>query len=95
MYYCIYHEHVSYSPGQFPVKAGNTPFSPELMAFTRVFTATTELLEQWKDLDKDQLHEILMSEILYKRDIKALEFLENRCSLLLHPYKTTIEVGKG
>ncbi len=62
------------------------------MAFTRVFTASLELLEQWKTLNKEEIRNVLMSDELYQRDIKALEFLENRCSLLLHPYKTTLEV---
>ena len=75
------------------MRGGHIPFSPELMAFTRVFTAPSELLHEWKDFNIPELCNILMSENLYQRDIKSLEFLENRCALLLHPYKTTLEVN--
>ena len=81
------------SPGQFSVKSGHAPFPPDLIAFTRVFTASPRLLGQWNDLDGATLREVLMSEKLYQRDVNALEFLENRCTLLLQPYKTTLEVS--
>ena len=67
------------SPGQFPVRSGLTPFSPELIGFTRVFTASLELLKEWMELKDDkQLQKTLTSDKLEYRDIKALEFLQNR-----------------
>lgn len=79
-------------PGQFPVRSGLTPFSPELIGFTRVFTASLELLKEWMELKDDkELQKTLTSDKLEYRDIKALEFLQNRCLLLLHPYKTSLE----
>ena len=81
------------SPGHLVVKHGTAPFPPELMAFTRIFTAPPDLLKEWNDMSREKLCRALLSMNLYRKDIKVMEFLENRCSLLLQPYKTTLEAS--
>ena len=61
------------------VKKGPHPFTGELCAFARLFTASTDKLEQWKSCEDSALKKALLSQLQGTDDHKALEFLEKRC----------------
>ena len=64
--------------GQFMVLFDDVPFSLELVAFVRLFTASPEQLKYWEGLDNDKVKEDLTRKVWETKDIKALEFLEKR-----------------
>ena len=67
-----------YSSGHHYILKKANPFGPELMMFTRLFTADHTQLQEFAALDDTALHSRLSAEPLTKSDLKVLDFLAKR-----------------
>lgn len=61
----------------FLFKSEGNPFSPDLQAFVRIFTAPLNVLERLLD-EKETLQSYVKNCSWQEGDLKALEFLEKR-----------------
>lgn len=61
----------------FLFKSEGNPFSPDLQAFVRIFTAPLDMLEKLLD-EKETLQSNVKNSSWQEGDLKALEFLEKR-----------------
>ena len=60
------------------------PFSPQLRAFVRVFTASPMDLQRYASLGDSKLRDVLADMQWDQTDTKALDFLEKRSNNLSH-----------
>lgn len=66
------------SSGVFHLLAAEEPFSSQLKAFVRVFTAKTDDLKRYVSMERDVLGSELMAEQWGPGDLAALQFLIQR-----------------
>lgn len=62
----------------FHVLAAEDPFTPQLKAFVRVFTAKSEDLQRYEEMSPETLKTELLADKWGKGDMNALQFLIQR-----------------
>lgn len=83
------------SSHSYAVLCGSEPFSPELVAFLRVFAMNEDELKEWLEkgnkasCELKNLSQILSPVCTQETESKCWQFLETRLSLLLGQYKTS------
>ena len=66
------------SSGVFHVLAAEDPFTPQLKAFVRVFTAKSEDLQRYEGMSQEALKTEILADKWGKGDMSALQFLIQR-----------------